>query len=228
MIVHRRFLTLIELIIVVTILLFVAGVVGFNIRHALFTQRFNSETTRFVNTLRLAQDMMLILSKDIYVKIRKLPEGEGIEYFIDVEGGVPRKWQKSMTRSQGRMETVHYINFLQKDTFPFQLGQIDLRFQSQGSMMSRGELQMASHEDPDTKGALRLAVCLMGYPHAIISHTVYQPPGTRQWIQCEETKNKKLLDQLTQYTREEIEQDRPRKNSEKDTNKESESDKGSD
>lgn len=211
MILHRRFLTLVEILIVVTVLLFVTGVIGFNIRRALITQRFNTETGLFVDSIRLAQDMMLILSKDVHLKVKQGPQGKGLEYFIEVEGGAPRGWEKLIKRSHRVMESIHYIAFDQLDTFPSQPGQIDLRFQSRGSMMSHGELQFASHQDPFTSTALRRAVCLRGFPHAIISNPVTSVPDKgKMWTDCDEEDEKEsFFEQLTVYTQEEVMQDQP-------------------
>lgn len=211
MILHRRFITLIEILIVVTVLLFVTGVIGFNIRRALITQRFNTETALFVDSIRLAQDMMLILSKDVHLRVKPGPKEQGMEYFIEVEGGAPKGWENLIKRSHRIMQSVHYIRFDQLDSFPSQPGQMDLRFQSRGSMMSKGELQFSSHQDPYISAALRRAVCLRGYPHAIISEPVLRVPDQGEmWTECEEEDEKEsFFEQLTVYTREEVLQDQP-------------------
>lgn len=213
MIFRRRYLTLIEILIVVSILLLVTGVIGFNIRRALVTQRFNTETALFIDSIRLAQDMMLILSKDVQLKVRNSPQGEGLESFIEVEGGVPKGWDNVMKRSRRALKSIHYIAFVQQDSFPTQPDQIVLRFQSKGSMMSKGELRFASHEDPFTVNAMRRAVCLKGYPHAINSSIVSRVPARGEmWAVCEdEEEDKSFFEQLTAYMKEEIEQDQPAK-----------------
>ncbi len=210
MIVRRRFLTLIEIMIVVSILLLVTGVIGFNIRRALITQRFNTETALFVDTIRLAQDMMLILSKDVQLKVTG-KQGSGIEYSIEVEGGVPKGWETLMKRSQRLMESVHYISFDQQDPFPSQPGQLTLRFQSKGSMMSKGELRFSSHQDPYTGTAMRRAVCLKGYPHSITSEIVTRVPARGEmWTSCEnQDEDENFFEQMTTYMREDIEKDVP-------------------
>ncbi|ADI39245.1 putative membrane protein [Waddlia chondrophila 2032/99] len=217
MIVRRRFLTLIEMLIVVSILLFVSGVIGFNIRRALMTQRFNTETALFVDSIRLAQDMMLILSRDVYLKVRPWSQDQGMEYFIEVEGGVPKEWESVIKRSHRVMESVHYISFERQDSFPSQPGMLELRFQSRGSMMSKGELRFSSHEDPFTGAAMRRAVCLRGHPQAITSQIVSQVPFRGEmWTACkgsEEDEN--FFKQLTAYMVEEVLQDQPKKSGSK-------------
>lgn len=78
-------------------------------------------------------------------------------------------------------------------------------------MMSKGELQFSTHEDPYVSAALRRAVCLRGYPHAIISQPVVRIPGkTEKWTDCEEKDEREsFFEQLSLYTREEVLQDLP-------------------
>lgn len=203
---------------VVTILIVSVGAIGFNIRKALVTQKFNTETSLLVDSIRLAQDLMLVLGKDVHLIAGVIPDGSGIEYRIEIEGGTPKKWEPVIKRSKRKMESTYYINFRQKDTFVSGPGEIDLRFQSKGSMMSKGEFQLSSHENPYTSAALRRSVCLRGYPHAINSIPVEKKPTPgSDWSVCEDDKEEeRFFEQVTLYMKEEILEDTPSKEETKD------------
>jgi type II secretory pathway pseudopilin PulG len=204
-ILHRRFLTLIEILIVISILAIVTGLVGLNIRRALINQRFNTEVGLLADHIRLAQDMMLILSKDVHLFMQGTPEG--IEYWLEVEGGASGAWEPVIKRAHRKMQSTFYADFKQEDLFPLsRQGIIELRFLSKGSMMSRGELQLSTHEDPFSGVAARRTICLKGYPDPIFSIPVNKiPTPNEMWSDCEEKKEKEdFFEQLTRSTQEEI------------------------
>ncbi len=209
--VKKQFLTLIEIMLVVTILIVTAGAIGFNIRKAMVTQKFNTETNLLVDSIRLAQDLMLVLGKDVHLIAGAAPDGSGIEYHIEIEGGTPKNWQPVIESSNRKMESTHFINFRQKDMFLLRSGEIDLRFQSKGSMMSKGELQLSTHENPYTSTALRRSICLRGYPHAVSSVPVVMVPSPEDdWITCDDDQEQEeFFRQLTLYMKEEILEDKP-------------------
>ncbi len=194
----------------ITIVVFVTGAIGFNIRRAVLAQRFRSEVDLLVDTMRLAQDLMLILRKDTHLRIRALPNGQGIEYLLAVEGGVPKEWDSVVIRSKRQLESTHYADFLKLDSLPTRPGEIDLHFQSQGSMMSHGELRLATHEDPFTFQAERRSICLKGYPHPLESVPVLRIPRPgEEWVACKNEEDQDFYERLTLYTQEEILADAP-------------------
>lgn len=165
----KRFLTLIELMIVLTIIALVGGLIGINITTAVKAQRFRTEVDMMVDTLRLAQDLMLIMGADVHVRVATEQAGKGIEYWVEVEGGVPKQWESVIKRTRRLLVETHGIAFLEQRPFPIISGQLDLRFQSNGTMMSQGVLRMSTHEQMEAAGALKRDICLPGYPHPIVS-----------------------------------------------------------
>lgn len=211
----RRFLTLIELILVITVIIIVTGVIGINIRRAMISQRFRSEVELLVDTMRLAQDLMLVLGKDTHIKIGAAPGGEGITYRLEIEGGAPKEWDSIMSRSLRTLTSTHYVTFDKQDNFPSSPGEIDLRFQSQGSMMSKGELRLSTHENPFIPEAQRRSICLKGYPHALKSMDVYNIPSSgNEWVPCKIEEEQEYFSRLTLYTQEEVLADQPPKTEE--------------
>lgn len=202
---RRLHITLVEMLIVITILALVSGVVGINIARALKSQRFRTEVDLMVDTLRLAQDLMLIMGTDVHVRVKASDDNTGIEYWLDVEGGVPKQWEATVQRSRRLLKEVHGVFFKELQEFPIIEGQLDIRFHSGGSMMSRGVLRLSTHEEEDAAGATVRAICLRGHPHPIISE-VEDPDNP---ITCEDKDETQLRDRLTFYTTQEILEDVP-------------------
>ena len=153
---RRHYFTLIELLIVISILSIMASVVGFNVYRAFQDQRFRTEVGLIVDELRLAQDLMLILDTDVHVKFA--PAETGIKYWIEVEHGVSKEWKPFLLRSHRDLRAIEILSFTEESVE----GVIDIRFMSGGSVMSRGILRLASNMG-------KKAICLHGYPHPIVS-----------------------------------------------------------
>lgn len=166
---RRRYITLVEMMIIITILTIITGVIGVNITRALKSQRFRTEVDLVTDTLRLAQDIMLILRVDAHMRVKKATDGKGIEVWAETDEPVPRKWEFVINRTRRTLTETHSIQFQELNEFPIVEGELDIRFQSGGAMMSRGIFRMSTHDDESSPGATNRAICLRGYPHAIDS-----------------------------------------------------------
>lgn len=165
----RRHYTILELLIVMAILIMIAGVVGYNIQGAIKDQRFRNEVKLIVDELRLAQDLMIILSTDVHVKFEIDPTGKGIKYWLETEEKLTKEWKPFIQRSHRNLQAIHYITFQELPSNMNQFNNLDLKFLSGGSVMSRGILILATSaalRDPTT---LIRSICLKGYPHPIFS-----------------------------------------------------------
>lgn len=201
-IIRRLHITLVEILIVMMILALVSGVIGINIMRALKEQRFRTEVGLMVDTMRLAQDLMLILGTDVHVRVKAAENKKGIEYWLDVEGGVPKEWEPIVKRTRRLLKESHGVSFRELQNFPIVEGQLDVRFQSGGSMMSKGVFRLSTHEDERAPGALTMAICLKGHPHPIVSvHEGDEP------IECEDAADEEFNNRLTFYTTQEILED---------------------
>jgi type II secretory pathway pseudopilin PulG len=199
---RRLYLTLVEILIVIMVLALMGGIIGINVTRALKEQRFRTEVDLLVDTLRLAQNLMLILGADVHVRLRTAPDKAGIEYMLDVEGGVPKNWEPIINRSRRLMKEVHGVSFREMQPFPIVEGQLDIRFQSGGSTMSKGVFRLSTHENERAPGAITMAVCLKGHPHPIIA----VQEGKDQ-IQCEDGTDVEFNNRLTTSTIQEILED---------------------
>ena len=97
---RRHFITLLELLIVIAILALVSGVIGVNIKKALLDQRFRMEVGMILDELRLAQDLMLILSTDVHVKFSQDKEKKGIKYWLELETELPERLKKQILQKK--------------------------------------------------------------------------------------------------------------------------------
>lgn len=195
--VKRKFLTLIEMIIVIGILSLVAGVIGVQVNKVLNEQRFRTEVSQVVDQLRLAQDLMLIYDSNVHFKI--IPHEDGFVYGITFDNPVPKNWAQELQRPHKKLKYIGFINF-HDEKFPENnlKPEGDILFLSGGSVMSRGLLILSSYDDKDTDDPrnLKRFVWLPGYPQPIIS------VKNRPEIQTESEQG--FDSQLSRITRDEI------------------------
>jgi len=166
--IQRRAITLLEMIIVIAILSLASGIVAISISKALVDQRFRSEVGMVVDELRLAQDLMLILDTDVHVYFKLNSNRNGIDYGIELETQLSPHVQREVTRKKKSLTTVKGIFF--RDDLERRENYIDIKFLSNGAVMSSGILRLATTDDESVpKGTLESFVCLAGYPKPIMS-----------------------------------------------------------
>ncbi len=170
----RLHITLIELLLVISVLLMVAGVVGFNIRGALVEQRFRAEVSAVVDSLRLAQDLMLILNSDVHVFFADDPAG-GIRYWVEVEKPLAPGWDRELKRKRPNLTAIHLVEMDDKISTIQVQDRLDIKFLSGGSIMSKGVLGLFSGDDKNREDVLKSSICLPGYPKPIESLNGYRP-----------------------------------------------------
>lgn len=165
----KRHFTIIEMIIVITIIALVSGVIGINIRKAYQQQQFRSEVAMVVETLRLAQDLMLILQDDVHVIFTQ--NDKGIVFWLETRSPLAKNWEAVIKRTHKTLKAIHAVKFLDELQGPVRMGELDIKFLSGGTVMSRGVVRLASTDDDNARDALRSAICLYGYPHTIKGET---------------------------------------------------------
>lgn len=176
-ILKKAYFTLIEILVVMSLILLIGGVIAINVRNAVFEQRFRTEVELIVDTIRLAQDIMLIVGADIHFYMKQKSADKGIEYWIESVGGLPKEWDPIVARNHRVLTAVHSANF-SDERFPRTEGILDIRFESEGTMMSLGVLRLSPYPKETTEGPLKVAICLPGYPHPIISQWEGKTPIT--------------------------------------------------
>lgn len=197
-ILRRAYLTLFELLIVIAILFSIMGVFTFNILKAKQEQQFRFEVDQVVETLRLAQDLMLIFRSNVAVTFLQHANNT-MEYFLEIDTPLPQKWDQELERHRRRLRTLTYIQFhdLTPRDLPEGANELRIRFRSGGSVMSRGTMVLATGTDLNSPGVFKRYVCLSGFPKSIVSTA--QNPG-EPCTQADDAFDQ----QLTQRTAEEL------------------------
>jgi hypothetical protein len=192
---RRRYITFIEIMIIITILIITLGLIGVNIRDLIKQQKFKSEVSLVVDQLRLAQDLMLILNTDSIFKIAK--DDKGLTTSITVETNLPPGWQREILRQRPPLTSIVAAEFddrssgTKTNAFP-----LELHFLSEGSVMSQGVLRLASRG-----GEMESFICLPGYPSPLESISDLQNASA-----CNKQSESDFFEKLTFYTRREIEE----------------------
>jgi type II secretory pathway pseudopilin PulG len=201
--IKRLYLTLLELIMVLTILGIIAGFFGINIAKALKEQRFNTEVSLVLNQLRLAQDIMLIMNTNLTLTF-KAHSTEGIEYSLKTAVEMPKEmkfWEKEIKRSHSFLKTIKQVNFddqLDKDNPTDAENTISVKFLSGGDKMSYGIMRLSTSKNDEDFGALTRYICLPGYPAPIV--TTSERPTEETCLGGDES----FSEQMTRRTYEEL------------------------
>lgn len=192
---QRRYITFVEIMIIIMISIISLGLIGVNIRDLVRQQRFKSEVSLVIDQLRLAQDLMLMLNTDSIVKFSN--KGKNITSTIDVESVLSKGWQREIDREHPPFDAIKIVEFeeanspLKHSTLP-----LEIKFLSGGSVMSQGVLRLANQDE-----SLETFVCLPGYPRPIVYVTDPKAdPG------CNLKADADFAEKLTFYTRREIEE----------------------
>lgn len=166
-IVKKRFVTLLELLIVITVLAMVIGVIGWNINKALREQHFKTEVDVVVDYLRLAQNLMLILNADVHVIFKAFPKE--ISMGLKVDGNIDDNLLKVVTSKEKKLHNVQFVEFYDENKTHNEPNQVDVKFISKGFVMSKGVMRLSTNEKGDVAGAIERFICLPGYPKPIYS-----------------------------------------------------------
>ncbi|MBA3958523.1 MAG: type II secretion system protein [Parachlamydiaceae bacterium] len=164
---HKLHITLIELLIVLTLLVMGGGFLGVQIRKALQEQRYRNEVNLVVDQLRLAQDLMLIFDGDVHWRVVTNADDTGFDHGLVFDYPMPNQWAEQLQRPLTKLTTIHYISFYPPPLNDDSDG-VDVKFLSGGASMSRAILRLSTGKS-DTPGVLSRYICLPGTPCPIVS-----------------------------------------------------------
>lgn len=170
---RRLPITLLEMIIVISILALASGIVAVNINKALVDQRFRTEVGMVVDKMRLAQDLMLILGTDVHLNFEENEKGDGINFWLDTETELPKNVKYEIhKKDKETLRTIKGVFLADELVSEIKEKYIDVKFLSHGAVMSKGIMRLAtSDKDSPPKGTLQSFICLAGYPRPIVSYT---------------------------------------------------------
>jgi len=160
---RRSPITLLELIVVISILSLTFGLFSINIVKALQEQRFYSNVAFLTDELKLSQELMLLLNMDIQFHLMSRGDGR-ITTSYTTTGNTPDMWDK-IAKIKKTLSHIDRITFNEFELAPSKEGKITLEFLSNGSVMSKGLLKLSYKQ-------LERAIPLPGYPAPISSQTL--------------------------------------------------------
>lgn len=160
--VRRRFMTLIELLIVIAIITTILGVIGINIAGAVRTERFRASVKILTDRLQLAQDIMLIVRANVRVTLER--KDDGLHISLNVDGALTPALDRA-TKDTMIVSGIHAFRFTNVHGETFE-SSVVLDFYSGGSRMTRGELLLAE-ESLNANDGLQELIVLRGRPQAI-------------------------------------------------------------
>jgi hypothetical protein len=202
-IVRRLYFTMLELLVVISILSLIGGTIGINIAKSVREQYFRTEVSQVVDQLRLAQDLMLIFHTDVFVKFSHKSGTDSFRCELEFPVAKPKmseSWLNELQRKRKNLTYTRSITFQTIDGSD-DYGEMDelvIAFMSGGSKMSKGFLRLSTSRDPKSLGALERFITLPGFPSPIFDSAIYT--YDKQQTEKDEVFNKSL----TQQTIEEI------------------------
>lgn len=197
--IKRLHVTLVEMLLVLSILLLVAGVVSISAKRAFDEQRFRSEVNLIVSKLRFAQDLMLIYKGD--VEVHFVSENQETTFWLTSQHLSKGLWKDEIEHKH-ILKMSRGIGLEKGFNQEGKLGEMRLQFKSNGSFMTSGILRIAT-ADKQNAGALERFVVLSGYPQSITDTAIHPENFTSN---AEKEKEADAL--LTKLTVEEV-RDKP-------------------
>lgn len=197
--IKKRFVTLVELLIVIFILALTLGVIGLNIYQAVREQRFKTEVELVVDYLRLAQNLMLIMNADTHVIFKASKNGKSNLMSLEIDGNIPDALLRIVTEKPKQLDAIYLIEFYDNNKTHNEPDKVDVKFLSKGSVMSQGIMRLSTNEKSSEVGALNRFICLPGYPKPL--HSTLKKDEDPA---CKEKEEEDFEGRLIQFTVQEI------------------------
>lgn len=161
----RRYLTLIELLIVLVLISLIATVIGIGTAKAVDSQRFESGVSLIVDQIQLAEELMLHLNTDVALTLTT--DSKGVMCFLEVETGV--------LESLRLKERAHlFVRGVKAVSWDEEVQEsLILTFLSAGGSMSKGLLHLAP-DTPQLRAGKGRWVYLPGRP-STLQAALYPP-----------------------------------------------------
>ena len=170
---RRRYVTLIEMLIVMVLIVTIGSAIAFGVTKAVKKERLRAGVDVVVDTIQLAQDMMLNLSANTGVVIEEKKSG-GFSCAITFDDVMRFPQMKAFIDKASVIPGVSRISFLPDDPSEETMTPpITLHFFSSGSVMSRGNIALIAPSGEERY------IYLSGNPEAITSS---EEKGTQHYV----------------------------------------------
>lgn len=149
-----------EMLLVLFLLSLALAAIGIQVGRFLQEQYFLSDVERVTHELETAQDLMLVLDRDIELRMIFDREKKGIVYLLSVKQGLEGAWKRVLERRHKPLEGIKDIVYESPHgDYQTDKGGITLQFHAGGIGMSTGTLTLTG----SIKG-LEHVIMLKGYP----------------------------------------------------------------
>ena len=173
----KRYITLLEILIIVAILAAAGGAAAFNIRKFYLQQQVLDDVSRVVNVLNTASELMMLVNLDTEIRFSEV--GGKLQVKIAPQSGVPLTVHPLLQDNPillTHLDSVSFRDGVQQTVLkpPF-----SLTFESKGFVMNRGILKL------EGRGFERYLV-FRGYPFPFSPLTAeqeYQEEGFRDKVE---------------------------------------------
>lgn len=157
---RRYAFTLMEMMIVMSIMALALTVTGIQVGRFLREQHFLNDVAHVIRALQSAQDLMMVLNLDIQLKMAHDPKEQGIVYELELEKKAQKSWEKIIERPNKALKYLTSIVYIAPDGYQetSALG-ITLNFPAGGVSMTKGTLILNGTSGVEKK------ILLKGYPY---------------------------------------------------------------
>lgn len=159
---RKQYVTLVETLIVMSLIALIGGAVGFGAYNAVNTERFRTSVRQIADQLVLAQDIMLIMQSNVRVQLRQTQQG--LEVAVETDSHLSPALAQ-VTNKTILSSAITGFSFTD-ETGATSEEQVILDFISGGSQMSQGRLIIYGEAKRDD-AFLQEEIVLYGYPRVI-------------------------------------------------------------
>jgi hypothetical protein len=174
---RRRYITLLEIMIIVAILAAASGAAAFNIRKFYLQQQVLDDVNRVVNVLNTASELMMLVNLDTEVRFSE--SGGKIEVAIAPQSAVPLSVHPLLKDNPVVLSHLDGVLFRDGVQHTMLTPPFTLTFESKGFLMNRGILQLQG------KGTQRYLI-FRGYPapfSPLSGNAEYEEEGFRDMVE---------------------------------------------
>lgn len=139
--IQRRYITLIEMMIVMSLLVILMGVTSLSIYQAIIEERYRAGVSQVVSRLQMAQDIMLIIRSDVIVHLEQQPGG--LLCRLEVSRPLAPLLQRIVDRT-GIIAGISSFTWTAVDGQVVTNQNVALNFKANGVQLSRGELKISN------------------------------------------------------------------------------------
>lgn len=144
---RKLYFTLIELFLVFALLTMVGGVLAFNLRKGIDSERYLTQVQKLAARLQIAQQLMYVAQMDFEIEFEESPNGV-ICNFRPVQALSP--FLQRVLESAQLLTGVREVKWHSSEGVT-QKPPFTLTFFSRGALVPRGELELISEESQETR-----------------------------------------------------------------------------